>query len=222
MKTAMILAAGRGERLRPITEQIPKSLCQVHHRPLIDYHLEALVQAGVSRVVINHAYLGGQIRRHLGDGTRFGLEILYAPEPPGGLETGGGLYHALPFLGNGPFIAVNADIYTDYPYPSLHLPENSLAHLVLVPRPDDFQSGDFGLGADHRLDGFNRLYTFSGIAVYHPKFFTTCQVGRYPLAPLFYAKAEARELTGELYHGHWIDIGSPKRLQKANQAEFRR
>lgn len=221
MKTAMILAAGRGERLKPMTETIPKSLCRIHHRPLIDYHLEALARAGVCRVVINHAYLGSKIRHHLGNGAQFGIEIIYAPEPPGGLETGGGLYHALPLLGSQPFIAINADIYTDYPYQSLKLPQNSLAHLVLVPRPDDFQLSDFGLRSDHKLDGLNRSHTFSGIAAYHPDFFAQSRFGRYSITPLLYARAQAQALTGEIYDGHWIDIGSLERLQKANQPELR-
>ncbi|MBY0377209.1 MAG: NTP transferase domain-containing protein, partial [Gammaproteobacteria bacterium] len=123
MKTAMILAAGRGDRLKPLTEKQPKAMCLVQQKPLIEHHVARLAELGFERIVINHAYLGSQIRRHLGTGSKWGIEICYAPEPPGGLETGGGIYNALPLLGKQPFVTVNADVFTDFNFRMLHLAE---------------------------------------------------------------------------------------------------
>ena len=218
MKTAMILAAGRGERLKPITETRPKALCFIHNKPLIQYHLERLAQAGFKRVIINHAYLGGQIRAYLGDGSAWGLSIQYSPEPPGGLETGGGIVNALALLGDEPFVTVNADILTNYDFLSLKLPKNSLAHLVLIKKPPYYQQGDFSLSASGLLENTPPTYTFSGIACYDPIFFHYAKPGRYSVTPMLRLCAEAKQATAEVFDGEWSDIGSPDRLLLANQA----
>ncbi len=217
MKTAMILAAGRGERLRPLTDLRPKALCTVHKIPLIEYHVVNLASAGFERIVINHAYLGGQIRQHLGDGARWNIEICYSPEPPGALETGGGIVNALSLLGNQPFVTVNADIFTDYDFSSLKIPLTSLAHVVLVNKPTYFQHSDFGLTQSDLLDNANRKYIFSGINCYRPELFNHRLQGRYSVIPLLRQVTENKQVTGEVYQGRWIDIGSPERLEFANK-----
>ncbi|WP_133128649.1 N-acetylmuramate alpha-1-phosphate uridylyltransferase MurU [Legionella nagasakiensis] len=217
MHTAMILAAGRGERLNPITETMPKALCIVHHIPLIEHHIINLAKAGFQRIIINHAYLGGKIRQHLGNGAHWDVRILYSPEPPGGLETGGGIVNALPLLGNHPFLVVNADIFTDYSFSSLALPPKQLAHLVLVNKPFYYQHGDFGLSTLQYLENENRQYTFAGIACYHPHAFKHGHPGRYSLTPLLRDLAKHKKASGEIHRGKWIDIGSPERLQQANR-----
>ena len=212
MKTAMILAAGRGERLRPLTDLTPKALCKVHKIPLIEYHVSNLAQAGFTRLIINHAWLGGQIRQHLGNGARWGVEICYAPEPPGGLETGGGIVNALPLLGNQPFLTVNADIYTDYDFATLSLPAESRAHLILINKPVYLQQGDFGLSSASIVNNDDKQYTFAGIACYRPDLFYHLKPGRYSVTPMLRLLAIKGLLTGEVYAGKWIDIGSPERL----------
>lgn len=216
MKTAMILAAGRGTRLRPVTDIHPKALCAVHGRPIIEYHVANLAAAGFERLIVNHAYLGGQIRHCLGNGGRFGIEICYSPEPPGGLETGGGIVNALPLLGEEPFLTVNADIVTDYNFALLKLPANSLVHLVLVNKPSYLPQADFGLSKTSLLDNTNRQYTFPGIACYHPEFFKDCKIGRYSVTPMLRKLATEQRASGELYTGKWIDIGSWEQLALAN------
>lgn len=220
MKTAMILAAGRGERLRPITDSIPKALCKMHARPLIEYHVINLARAGFQRVVINHAYLGGQIRQYLGNGTRWGIEIYYAPEPPGGLETGGGIFNALSLLGDKPFLTVNADIFTDYNFITPILPINSQVHLILVKNPSYCTQGDFGLSPAGLLDNNNRQYTFSGIAYYQPALFHDLQPGRYSITPILRELATTGHATGEIYQGMWFDIGDPERLRLASSVSM--
>lgn len=212
----MILAAGRGERLRPLTDMTPKALCKIHNIALIEYHIIHLAKAGFGRVIINHAHLGGQIRRHLGDGLRWGIEIIYSPEPPGGLETGGGIVQALPLLGPDPFITVNADVFTDYNFASLGLPEHSLAHLVLVNKPEYASQGDFGLWGN-KLSNQDRQYTFAGITAYHPGFFQKLKPGRYSVIPLMRAMIDQELATAEVHPGIWFDIGSPERLELANR-----
>ncbi|AHE65948.1 N-acetylmuramate alpha-1-phosphate uridylyltransferase MurU [Legionella oakridgensis] len=216
MHIAMILAAGRGERLKPITDTQPKALCLVHDVPLIEHHVMNLAKAGFQQIIINHAYLGGKIRQHLGNGARWNVNITYSPEPSGGLETGGGIMNALPLLGHEPFLVVNADIFTDYPFGSLALPSQRLAHLVLINKPLYYQQGDFGLSSRQQLENKNRQYTFAGIACYHPEAFKHCQPGRYSLTPLLRELTEHNKASGEIYTGKWIDIGSPERLQLAN------
>lgn len=217
MKTAMILAAGRGERLKPLTELKPKALCVVKGRSLIEHHITNLAQAGFERLVINHAYLGGQIRQLLGDGTRWGVEICYSPEPPGGLETGGGIVNALPLLGTQPFITVNADIYTDFNFSQLQPAAPNSLHVILVNKnPALKHHGDFGLVNPRQLSNASREYTFAGICCYHPQVFADCKHGRYSVAPLIRHYAEQNQATASIHHSVWFDIGSLERLQAAN------
>ncbi len=218
MKTAMILAAGRGERLRPLTDLTPKALCKVHGLSLIEYHVTHLAHAGFNRIIVNHAYLGGQIRQQLGNGARWGIEIYYAPEPPGGLETGGGIFNALPLLGDAPFLTVNADIFTDINFATLAPPSKSMAHLIVLPKPAYLTQGDFGLSDQALINNNDRQYTFAGIAYYRPECFRALKPGRYSVTPLLRALASSDQLTGEAYNGKWFDIGSPERLKWAESA----
>ena len=216
MKVAMILAAGRGERLRPFTDNHPKALCRIHEIPLIEYHVKRLALAGFERLIINHAHLGGQIRQHLGTGERFGIELVYVPEPPGALETGGGIVNALPLLGHEPFLTVNADIFTDYSFASLSLAKTSAVHLVLVNKPSYLSQGDFGLSNQGLLLNTPGQFTFAGITIYRPEVFNDCKPGRYSVTPLLRQLALKRLATGEVYQGQWVDIGTPERFRLAN------
>jgi N-acetyl-alpha-D-muramate 1-phosphate uridylyltransferase len=210
---AMILAAGRGERMRPLTDRIPKPLLLAGGKPLIEYHIERLAAAGIREQVINHAHLGGQIEETLGDGSRFGVTILYSAEGEGqALETGGGIFKALPLLGPDPFLVVNADIWTDCPFADLDLADDDLAHLVLVENPPQHPLGDFVLdGQRIRAEGSPR-YTFSGIGVYRPELFAGCALGAFPLAPLLRLAMIEDRVSGRLHRGRWYDIGTPQRL----------
>jgi N-acetyl-alpha-D-muramate 1-phosphate uridylyltransferase len=220
MKTAMILAAGRGERLKPLTNSIPKAMCLINGIPLIEYHVRNLAKAGFTRVVINHAHLGFKIRHHLGDGKNWGIDIAYAPEPPGGLETGGGIFNALPLLGNEPFLTVNADIYTDFKLNTIKLPANFLAHLLLGKNPKHNIKGDFGLKNNLSLTNNQLDYTYLGIAVYHPEAFKQYSPGRYSVIPMVRTLINENRASGELFQGLWIDIGTAERLRHANQIKF--
>lgn len=207
---AMILAAGRGERLRPYTDSCPKPLLEVRGKALIEYHLEALAIAGIRRVVINISWLAEMIEERLGDGAGYGLQITYSRET-NALETAGGIVQALPYLGNR-FIVVNADVFTDYPYKRL-LNTESDAHLVLTVNPEHNSNGDFTL--DDGLVG-NELagrFTFAGIAVYQSRLFEGLFEGKRALAPLLREAVEAKKVTGELYTGCWIDVGTIERWQ---------
>lgn len=216
MKTAMILAAGRGERLRPLTDSIPKAMCTVAGKPLIEYHVENLARAGFQHLVINHAYLGDQIRRYLGNGDRWDLKISYSPEPPGGLETGGGIVNALPLLGPAPFLTVNADIVTDYDFSQLTIEADAMVKLVLVDNPTHNHRGDFDL--EHTLvSRHNKACTFAGIAVYRPAVFAGYAIGRYSVIRIIDALIDQKQVTGEIYQGLWIDIGQAERLAYANR-----
>jgi len=209
---AMILAAGRGERLRPLTDTTPKPLLDVGGRSLIEHHLEGLAQAGFREVVINLAHLGDMIRDSLGDGSSWGLNIHYSPEPEGALDTGGGIQQALPLLGDTPFAIINGDIFSQYPLARLRAIKCDHAHLVLVPNPLHNPDGDFTLQAGYiDPDGQARL-TFSGISVYHPRFFASAPGGRYSVVPMLRAAAAQRHVTGEIYRGTWHDIGTRERL----------
>jgi len=216
IKTAMILAAGRGERLKPLTDRQPKAMCRVHGIPLIEYHVVKLAQSGFQRLIINHAYLGYQIRHHLQNGSKFGIEIIYSPEPPGALETGGAIVNALPLLGSEPFLTVNADIFTDFDFKSVVMPTHSLAHLVLVRRPIYSERSDFGLSSTGELLNTDKKYTFAGIACYCPKLFLKKIPGRYSVTPLLHELATLKKASGELYEGHWMDIGTKNRLAEIN------
>lgn len=220
MKTAMILAAGRGERLKPLTDVQPKALCVVRNKPLIEHHVINLANAGFERLVINHAYLGGQIRQHLGNGERWGVEICYSPEPPGGLETGGGIVNALPLLGNQPFITVNADIYTDFDFSQLRPAGNNSIHVILVNKnPSLNHHGDFGLINQNQLTNASTEYILAGICCYHPQVFANCEQGRYSVAPIIRQYAEQSRATASIYNGIWFDIGSLERLRAANTSK---
>ena len=212
----MILAAGRGERMRPLTDQRPKPLLRAGDRMLIEYHITALVAAGFSELVINHAYLGAQIEAALGDGRRYGATIRYSAETVA-LETGGGIVQALPLLGDEPFLVVNGDIWCDYPLAALRTFQPALAHLILVPNPPHHPEGDFWLDQSGWLHNQppsvgSIALTFSGIALYHPVLFVDQQPGRFPLAPLLREAIAAGEVSGEVWHGQWFDIGTPQRL----------
>jgi len=211
---AMILAAGRGERMRPLTDSVPKPLLKAGGKPLILYHIEALRRAGIIDLVINHAYLGQAIVNFLGDGGDFGVNIVYSAETSA-LETGGGIFKALQYLGNSPFILVNGDIWTDYDFAPLKEHPVEKAHLVMVKNPLHHSDGDFVLQSDtgllHGAGSQNRL-TYSGIALIHPRLFDRCQVARFPLGPLLKSAMAQQGVTGELCDGIWMDIGTPPRL----------
>lgn len=209
---AMILAAGRGERMRPLTDHVPKPLLEVAGKSLVEYHVEALRDAGFRELIINYAWLGEQIVQHLGDGARFGVEILYSPEPEGALETGGGIHHALPLLGDESFLVVNGDIWTDYPYGRLNHPPSQLAHLVLVDNPPQHEQGDFSLDNGFVSDRGETALTFSGIGLYRTEMFAGQPPGAFPLAPLLREAMRAGQVTGEYYAGGWTDVGTPQRL----------
>jgi len=221
----MILAAGRGERMRPLTDHTPKPLLQVGDKALIVWHIENLVHAGIRELVINHAHLGAQIEETLGDGSRFGAQIRYSPEASA-LETAGGIANALPLLGDEPFAVVNGDIYCDYDF--ARLPERAAAmqangdaaHLVLIDNPVHHPKGDFGL-ADNRVTAPESsipnpescILTFSGIGLYQPALFKDIPRGSVaPLAPLLRAQIALGKVSGEHHQGLWVDVGTPQRL----------
>jgi MurNAc alpha-1-phosphate uridylyltransferase len=210
---AMILAAGRGERMRPLTDTVPKPLLEVQGKPLIVHHLEALARAGFSEIVVNLSWLGNQIRDFLGNGSDFKLVIEYSEEPEA-LETAGGILQALPLLGER-FIVVNADIFTDYDFARLRQLD-SLAHLVLIENPQHNSAGDFSLDASMVSNNGSPCYTFSGIAQYRSSFFEGLAPGKHALAPMLRAAANKRQVTGELFNGRWTDIGTMERLQSLN------
>lgn len=209
----MILAAGRGERLRPLTDELPKPLVEVGGKPLIEYHLERLAAAGFREVAINQGHLGDLLPAALGDGGRWGLHIHWSDEQPEALETGGGIFKALPLLGGAPFLVINGDLWTDYPFARLRAVKCDWAHLVLVPNPAHNPAGDFALlGARVRDDGEPRL-TFSGIAVYHPRLFADCSPGKFSVVPLLRSAMRDHVVTGESYEGDWNDVGTMERLE---------
>lgn len=235
----MILAAGRGERMRPLTDTMPKPLLRVHGKSLIERHVERLAAAGIESIVINLAWLGSMIRDALGDGSRYGVTIKYSDESPHALETAGGIFRALPLLGPA-FLVVNGDVLTDYSFEQLALGEACDAHLVLVPNPPQHPLGDFGLVqrgglqqgrgqehgvVEHRVDGEHGLalatahqqYTFSGIAMYRPEIFAGCADGKFPLKPLLLRAMAAGRCSAELYRGLWEDVGTPARLEALNR-----
>ncbi len=214
---AMILAAGRGERMRPLTDHTPKPLLEVGGRPLIHYHLEALARVGFRDLVINHAYLGGQIEAALGDGGRWGLSIAYSPEPEGALGTGGGIFHALPLLGDAPFLVVNGDVWIDYDFSRISCSEEKLAHLILVDNPSHNPAGDFLLNGGDVTNGQAPRLTFSGIGVYRSELFSGCEEGFFPLAPLLRRAAEEGRVSGEHFRGRWVDVGTPQCLESLDR-----
>lgn len=214
---AMILAAGRGERMRPLTDHTPKPLLRVGDKTLIEYHLEALVRAGITDIVINHAHLGACIVDALADGARYGARIVYSPEPEGALETGGGIQRALPWLGEGPFLVVNGDIWTDFDYARLPQTFAGLAYLVLVDNPEQHPQGDFCLEDSRVFECTGNRLTFSGIGLYRAELFAACESGRFPLAPLLRRAMTDGRVAGMHYRGRWSDIGTPQRLAELDR-----
>jgi len=214
----MVLAAGRGERMRPLTLTRPKPLLEVGGRALIEHHLASLAAAGFRSIVINLSWLGAQIRAHLGDGAAFGVAVEYSEEGPEPLETGGGILRALPLLGSGPSLVVNGDVCTDYPYATLRgrLAAGDLAHLVLVPNPDHHPGGDFVLADGRMVETTGERLTFSGVGIYRPELFAGRE-GIFRLAPLLRAAARDGRVSAERYDGAWHDIGTPERLEALNQ-----
>lgn len=206
----MILAAGRGERLRPLTDSLPKSLVEVRGQSLIERHLQHVRAAGIEKVVINLGWLGEQIAGRIGSGARYGLDVTYSPEGDNILETGGGIHKALPMLGSDPFLVINADIFTDMPVPDIDLRSDAVGHLVLVPTPGYREQGDFGLRKG--IVDNKRELTFSGVAIYRPEFFDDCEAGRFSIVPMLRNAADQGALTGSIYEGAWADIGTPERL----------
>ncbi|MGZ8241246.1 MAG: N-acetylmuramate alpha-1-phosphate uridylyltransferase MurU [Methylobacter sp.] len=212
---AMILAAGRGERMRPLTDHLPKPLLSVAGKPLIEHTIEQLVSAGFNDIVINHARLGKQIEEKLGDGHRFDASISYSPEGEQALETAGGIINALPLLGNDVFLVVNGDIATDFPFTLLKNVSVDLAHLVLVNNPMHHVQGDFGLdSAGIVMDNGIDKFTFSGIGLYRPELFRRIPSGKSKLGPLLRQVIPERRVSGQKFNGFWMDIGTPERLQE--------
>nr|MBF0681144.1 nucleotidyltransferase family protein [Pseudomonas sp.] len=215
---AMILAAGKGERLRPLTLHTPKPLVRAGGVPLIEYHVRALASAGFDELVINHAWLGEQIEAYLGDGDRFGVSIRYSAEGEP-LETGGGIHRALPLLGDEPFAVVNGDIWTDYDFTAFRQPLAGLAHLVLVRNPEHHPAGDFAL-RDGMLSEAGEpapRLTYSGMAVLHPGLFAGCTSGAFKLAPLLRQAMANNQVSGERYEGRWVDVGTHERLAEVER-----
>jgi len=214
---AMILCAGEGKRMRPLTLTTPKPLLKVGGIALVVWHLERLGHDDFEEVVINIAHLGDQIPKALKDGSNWGIHITYSDEQQeGALESAGGIIKALPLLGDETFLVINGDIFTDYDFTSHRkLADGILAHLVLVPNPEHNPSGDFGLDGNRVID--NPRYTFSGIGYYSPKLFESVAYGKSPLAPLLRKGMREGKITGELYEGEWRDIGTPERLKRINE-----
>ena len=219
---AMILAAGRGERMRPLTDHTPKPLLKVGGKALIVWHLENLAKAGFKEVVINHAHLGSQIEAALDDGSQWGLQISYSPEEKA-LETAGGIAYALPLLAkngseNEPFLVVNGDTFTDIDFANIQLPANMLAHLMLVDNPPQHSQGDFSIDNGLLINQGQPMHTFSGVGVYHPNLFASIKRGdAAKLAPLLRQAIAENKATAQYYQGVWHDIGTPERLQALNE-----
>jgi MurNAc alpha-1-phosphate uridylyltransferase len=214
---AMILAAGRGERMRPLTDHVPKPLLQVGGKPLIVWHIERLASAGFKEIVINHAHLGEQIEQALGNGNQWAVSIQYSPEGIA-LETAGGIANALHLLGDAPFLVVNGDVFAEIDFSRLKLQAPSLAHLVMVNNPPQHAQGDFALNHGKlNSEGENKL-TFSGVGIYEPNLFADIEKGQpAKLAPILRAAMLEQQVSGEHYQGIWHDIGTPERLSALNQ-----
>ena len=214
---AMILAAGRGERMSPLTDSTPKPLLKVGGKPLIVWHLERLAQAGFKEIVINHAHLGEQIEQALGNGAQWGLSIQYSPEKVA-LETAGGIANALHLLGSAPFLVVNGDTFTDIDFADIHLATPNLAHLVMVDNPPQHSNGDFTLHDGKLTEKGESKLTFSGVGVYHPALFKELVPGQpAKLAPLLKAAMVQGLVTAQHHQGEWHDIGTPERLQQIDR-----
>lgn len=223
---AMILAAGRGERMRPLTDHTPKPLLKAGDEPLIGWHLRRLKQAGISEIVINHAWLGQQIEDVLGDGRAYGVKLAYSAEGEQGLETAGGIATALPLLGEEPFLVINGDVFTDIDFQAAQnlaqtLPENQLAYLWLVDNPTHHPNGDFSLqnnGLIFSESPIGQRGTFSGVGIYRPELFANIAPNTVAkLAPLLRQAMQQQRISGAFHQGLWLDVGTPERLQQAHQ-----
>lgn len=211
---AMILAAGRGDRMRPLTDTMPKPLLMAGKYRLIEYHLFNLANAGFKDIVINVAWLGQQVIDTIGNGEKYGLNIVYSNEGAEALETGGGIFNALPLLGDEPFLVINGDVWTDYPLARLEsIDLIDRAHLVLVNNPAHNPQGDFSIRDGRLVEGDEERYTFSGLGVYSSAFFESEEKGKYPLAPMIRKFLAKDQISGELYMGQWMDIGTAQRLE---------
>jgi len=210
---AIILAAGRGERLRPLTDHTPKPLIEVHGRTLISYHLENLALAGFREIVINVSHLRDRIRDSLGDGSNWGLKIHYSDEADQALDTGGGIHKALPWLGDAPFAVINGDVFTHYPLSRLRAVKCNHAHLIMIPNPAHNPNGDWGVRGGRMNPDSEPRYTFSGISVYNPAFFANASAGHFSVVPMLEAAARENLVTAELYRGQWHDVGTLERLE---------
>jgi N-acetyl-alpha-D-muramate 1-phosphate uridylyltransferase len=210
----MILAAGRGERMGALTATQPKPLLAIGDRSLIERHVVRLAASGIEEIVINLSYRGGEIRKRLGDGSRFGVSIAYSEEGEPPLETGGGIVHALPLLGGEPFLLVNSDVYTDFDFRVL-VERARVPTLLLVPNPEHNMRGDFGLDAAGFVSTAPPLSTYAGVAIFDPKWFAELAPGRRPLKPVLDAAIARRELQGLKFLGAWLDVGTPERLEQA-------
>lgn len=211
---AMILAAGRGKRMRPLTDHTPKPLLKVGAYTLIEHHIQRLANNDITEIVINTAWLGEKIHAYLGNGQALGVNIAYSHENEA-LETAGGIINALPLLGDAPFLVVNGDVFSDFALPAKQFPQP--AHLVLVNNPEHNPNGDFGLNGHLVTETSEKRYTFSGIGYYHPSFFAGCKPGVAPLAPLLRQAMQTQQVSGELHTGEWNDVGTPERLDALNQ-----
>jgi MurNAc alpha-1-phosphate uridylyltransferase len=215
----MILAAGRGERMRPLTDTVPKPLLPVAGKPMIEWQLEALAAAGFAHVVINVSWLADALMSALGDGSRWGLRLYFSEEGQPPLETGGGIFQALGWLGDGPFLVVNGDVWSDLDLAALSMPGDSLAHLVMVPNPDHHPRGDFWLRRGRLAAAApGRRLTYSGIGLYRAGLFAGCAPGRFPLAPLLTEAMARGRVSGQLWEGEWRDVGTVARLEALRRA----
>jgi len=217
---AMILAAGRGERMRPLTQTRPKPLLEAGGHRLIEYHLAALAKFGVAEIIVNVSWLGEQVREALGDGRQVGVPIRFSEEGPEPLGTGGGIFRALPLLGGEPFLVVNGDVWSDFDFAMLRRPAGSHAHLVLVENPPHHPGGDYSLDATGGIHALPNRLTYAGISVLDPALFAGCVPGGFPLKPLLDHAMQAGTLTGQRHRGAWTDVGTPERLA-ALDAELR-
>lgn len=217
----MILAAGRGERMRPLTDVLPKPLLEVHGKALIIWHIEKLATKGFDEIIINIAHLGHKIPQALGDGSKWGVKIRYSDEQESGaLESAGGIIKALPLLGEDTFLLVNGDVFCEYDFDAAFALGGKLAHLILVPNPEHNPKGDFGLNGSLLCNEAKNKYTYSGIGYYNPALFKNLPEGKSALAPLLREMSEKGMLSAELYHGVWHDIGTPQRLEAINRREI--
>ena len=217
---AMILAAGRGERLRPLTDSTPKPLLKIGDKSLIEYHLYKLADVGIKEVIINTAWLGEKIQQTIGNGEKYGLTVFYSDESEQALETAGGIINALPLLGDEPFLIINGDIFTDYDFKQLNnLELNAEAHLVMVKNPQHNLKGDFALDGGYLQNTGDTLYTYSGIGIYTKQFFAGYPEGVTALAPILKEKITQQKVSGELFKNAWTDVGTIERLQQLNKQE---